>query len=107
VRLVTACNTIAQAHACASGPARHGARAVGYPAVERDRCIFVWTKHAPNADAAPQFPWMSRPGWQQTKLHAHIECNYQLIIDNLLDLSHLAFVHASTVGSGELPTTPS
>ena len=47
------------------------------------------------------FPWMTKPGWQQTKLHARIECNYQLIIDNLLDLSHLAFVHATTVGTIE------
>ena len=51
------------------------------------------------------FPWMNKPGWQQTKLHARIECHYQLIIDNLLDLSHLAFVHASTVGSRELADT--
>ena len=57
---------------------------------------------APTPPRSPEFPWMSKPGWQQTKLHAHIECNYQLVIDNLLDLSHLAFVHASTVGSREL-----
>ena len=59
---------------------------------------------AAGADAAKitEFPWMTKPGWQQTKLHARIDCNYQLIIDNLLDLSHLAFVHATTVGSSEL-----
>jgi vanillate O-demethylase monooxygenase subunit len=45
---------------------------------------------------------MTRLGWQRTKLHARIACNYQLIIDNLLDLSHLAFVHSTTVGSIEL-----
>ena len=80
------------------------ARVRSYPVVEQDRCIFVWMGDASRADAAtvPSFPWMSKPGWQQTKLHARIACNYQLIIDNLLDLSHLAFVHASTVGSREL-----
>ena len=41
-------------------------------------------------------------GWQHTKLHARIKANYQLIIDNLLDLSHLTYVHSSTVGSPEL-----
>jgi phenylpropionate dioxygenase-like ring-hydroxylating dioxygenase large terminal subunit len=75
-----------------------------YPAVEQDGFIWLWMGDARDADpsAITPFPWISKPGWQQTKLHARIECHYQLIIDNLLDLSHLAFVHASTVGSMEL-----
>ena len=32
-------------------------------------------------------------------------CNYQLIIDNLLDLSHVAFVHAGTIGSDDSDAT--
>lgn len=81
-----------------------GARIRDYPAFEQDGFIWVWMGEAANADPAKitRFPWMTRPGWQQTKLHARIECNYQLVIDNLLDLSHLAFVHATTVGSVEL-----
>jgi vanillate O-demethylase monooxygenase subunit len=57
-----------------------------------------------NADRAKitRFPWMTKKGWRQTKLHARIPANYQLIIDNLLDLSHLSFVHSTTVGSPEL-----
>lgn len=80
------------------------ARVRSYPVIERDGCIWVWMGDPARADASliTSFPWMSKPGWQQTKLHARIECHYQLIIDNLLDLSHLAFVHASTVGSKEL-----
>ena len=80
------------------------ARVRSYPVVEQDGFIWVWMGERAQADAAKitSFPWMTRPGWQQTKLHARIECNYQLIIDNLLDLSHLAFVHATTVGSIEL-----
>jgi phenylpropionate dioxygenase-like ring-hydroxylating dioxygenase large terminal subunit len=75
-----------------------------YPVVEQDRCIWVWTGAADAVDPAriTRFPWMALPGWRQTKLHARIEANYQLIIDNLLDLSHLAYVHSSTVGSPEL-----
>jgi vanillate O-demethylase monooxygenase subunit len=75
-----------------------------YPVVERDRVVWVWMGEPARADPEriTRFPWMAMAGWQQTKLHARIECNYQLIIDNLLDLSHLAFVHASTVGSVEL-----
>ena len=75
-----------------------------YPVVEQDRCIWIWMGAASKADPAhiTRFPWMALPGWRHTKLHARIEANYQLVIDNLLDLSHLAYVHASTVGSPEL-----
>jgi phenylpropionate dioxygenase-like ring-hydroxylating dioxygenase large terminal subunit len=75
-----------------------------YPVVERHGCIWVWMGEQALADATDitPFPWMDKPGWQRTRLHARIECNYQLVIDNLLDLSHLAFVHGTTVGSMEL-----
>jgi vanillate O-demethylase monooxygenase subunit len=75
-----------------------------YPVVEQDRCIWVWTGDASAADTSriTRFPWMAMSAWRQTKLHARIEANYQLVIDNLLDLSHLTYVHSSTVGSPEL-----
>jgi phenylpropionate dioxygenase-like ring-hydroxylating dioxygenase large terminal subunit len=81
-----------------------GAIIRAYPAVEQDRCIWVWTGAPEPADPAKitRFPWMAKPGWRHTKLHARIAANYQLIIDNLLDLSHLSFVHSTTVGSPEL-----
>jgi vanillate O-demethylase monooxygenase subunit len=80
------------------------ARIRSYPIAEQDGFVWVWMGDPEQADAAriTRFPWMRTAGWQQTKLHARIECGYRLIIDNLLDLSHLAFVHASTVGSMEL-----
>jgi phenylpropionate dioxygenase-like ring-hydroxylating dioxygenase large terminal subunit len=81
-----------------------GAWVRSYPVVERHRCIWVWTGDAGLADPNEirDFHWLIEPGWGLTKLHARVRCHYQLIIDNLLDLSHLAYVHASTVGSPAL-----
>lgn len=75
-----------------------------YPVVEQDGCVWVWMGAPERADPAliTRFPWMTMPGWGLTKLHARIEANYQLVIDNLLDLSHLTYVHGTTVGSREL-----
>ncbi|HJU24778.1 MAG TPA: aromatic ring-hydroxylating dioxygenase subunit alpha [Casimicrobiaceae bacterium] len=75
-----------------------------YPVIEQDGFVWLWMGESARADrsAITRFSWMSRAGWRKTTLHARIACNYQLVIDNLLDLSHLAFVHASTVGSPEL-----
>jgi len=81
-----------------------GAQVRSYPIVERHRCLWVWTGDPKLADPGTirDFHWLEEPDWALTKLHARVPCHYQLIIDNLLDLSHLAFVHASTVGSPEL-----
>ena len=31
-----------------------------------------------------------------------MEANWQLVVDNLLDLTHLAFVHETTIGNSAL-----
>jgi vanillate O-demethylase monooxygenase subunit len=81
-----------------------GAQVRAYPVVERHRCLWIWTGDPAHADPAAirDFHWLENPGWGLTKVHFRLACHYQLVIDNLLDLSHLAYVHASTVGSPEL-----
>ena len=75
-----------------------------YPIVERHGCIFVWMGIPQKADDAliPKFETLRKPGYGVTKKHVRLETHYQLIIDNLLDLSHLAYLHASSVGQAEL-----
>jgi phenylpropionate dioxygenase-like ring-hydroxylating dioxygenase large terminal subunit len=81
-----------------------GAQVRSYPVIERHCCIWVWTGDPANADPSTirDFHWLEEPDCAVTKLHFRVPCHYQLIVDNLLDLSHLAYVHASTVGSPEL-----
>ena len=80
------------------------ARIRSYPVVERHGCIFVWMGNPQKADDAliPKFGTLRKPGYGVTKKHVRLETHYQLIIDNLLDLSHLAYLHASSVGQAEL-----
>lgn len=77
------------------------ARVRSYPAVERHRCIFVWMGEPQAADESqiPDFEVLTRDGWGLVKVHRQVPAHYLLIVDNLLDLSHLATVHASTVGT--------
>jgi vanillate O-demethylase monooxygenase subunit len=62
------------------------------PTVERHGCIWVWTGDPAKADPATvrDFHWLDRADSSQTRLHTRVACHYQLIIDNLLVLSHLA-----------------
>ena len=48
------------------------------------------------SSASPGFPIL---GWGVTKVRLHIQGNYLLLVDNLLDLSHVAYVHNTTIGN--------
>ena len=78
-----------------------GVRVRSYPAVERHRWIWVWMGDPALADPAliTDFHWMQDPAWRAKGTVFHVACNYELIIENLLDLSHLTFVHRSTIGN--------
>ena len=80
-------------------------RVKSYPAVERNQCIFVWMgdPDAPDASRIPtHFSVLDNEGWTTSLVDRPVRCHYQLINDNLLDLSHLATVHASTVGTAHV-----
>ena len=72
-----------------------------YPVVERHRFLYVWTGDVEDADEnlIVDFPRFSDPDWGVTKIHLDIKANYLLIIDNLLELSHVAYLHATTIGN--------
>ena len=45
------------------------------------------------------FHWLDDPDWGAKSSYLHVEANWQLVVDNLLDLTHLAFVHETTIGN--------
>jgi len=84
------------------GQADHAAYGVRhYPVVERDQFVSVWMGDADNADLARvvSFSKLSDPAWGVTKVRLAIRGNYLLVVDNLLDLSHVAYVHNTTIGN--------
>lgn len=46
----------------------------------------------------PDTQWVDHPDWRSLPGYLHYEVNYLLIADNLLDFSHLPFLHPTTVG---------
>ena len=47
------------------------------------------------------------PGWAHNPgAFLHIQCHYELITDNLLDLSHLGYVHTRTLGNDAIVDFP-
>ena len=73
----------------------------GYPVVERDRFIWIWMGDAAAADTARiiDVPWhRDAEHWGHRHDVIPIKGNYLLMIDNLMDLTHLGYVHKRTVG---------
>ncbi len=79
-----------------------GARA--YPLVEQQGYIWLWPGDAEQADPAlvPDLHWLSSPDWAFRGGYYHLSCDYRLLIDNLMDLTHETYVHADSIGQPEI-----
>jgi len=74
-----------------------------YPVVEKQRIVWIWMGEPAKADPALiiDIPYLDDPGWRGVPGYMHYKANYLLIVDNLSDFSHLAFVHTKTLGGTE------
>ena len=77
------------------------ARVRAYPIVEKHGYVWLWMGDADRADPAraPDWRWFDDPAWASTGGVMRIAADYFLLVDNLLDMSHLPFLHANTIGS--------
>ncbi len=85
------------------------ARVKSYPLVERWSVAWIWMGDPAKADPAKieDLPWLDSPEWTATPGYLHLKANYQLLIDNLLDLTHVAYIHRRTIaGDPREATTP-
>lgn len=93
---------------CKAMPAQEtlnpSAAVTSYPVVERYRYAWVWPGDPTLADPAtiPDMHQMDSPEWAGDGQTIAAECNYQLVLDNLMDLTHEEFVHSSSIGQEEL-----
>jgi len=72
-----------------------------YPVVEKNHWIWIWTGDPAKADPAliEDFHWMDDPAWRFGGSYLHVDGNYLLVVENLLDTTHLPFLHPNTLGT--------
>ncbi len=77
------------------------ARVRTYPIVEQYQLVWIWLGDPELAEPSlvPNIFWMTDPEWACSSGYHHIEADFRLINDNLLDLSHETFVHPETIGN--------
>jgi phenylpropionate dioxygenase-like ring-hydroxylating dioxygenase large terminal subunit len=75
-----------------------------FPVTEKHKAIWVWMgEQAADESKVPDFSVMDNvPELHTTKRdRITIKANYELIIDNLLDLSHTSFLHEGVLGNAD------
>jgi phenylpropionate dioxygenase-like ring-hydroxylating dioxygenase large terminal subunit len=72
-----------------------------YPVIEKHAMIWIWIGDVEHADEStiPDFSCHSNPSMKMVKGTLEVNANYELITDNLMDLTHVVTVHEDCLGS--------
>jgi phenylpropionate dioxygenase-like ring-hydroxylating dioxygenase large terminal subunit len=79
-----------------------------YPAVERHAAIWIWLGDPTlaNDELIPDFSFFEQaPANSKGKGYLPTRANYELLSDNIMDLSHVDYLHPDTLGGGALSRT--
>lgn len=95
--------------ACVLNPHGHGripaaARVHSYPVVERHSAIWLWMGDKPADESLiPDFHMLSPDSGCEVSRRdwLKMDASYELVVDNLMDLSHTAFLHHGILGNDE------
>jgi vanillate O-demethylase monooxygenase subunit len=79
-----------------------------YPIVEKHRFVWLWLGDPALADPAkvPDLHWNDDPEWAGDGQLIYLKCDYRLVVDNLMDLTHETFVHAGSIGDEAVAEAP-
>lgn len=72
-----------------------------FAAVERWGFVWIWWGDQSKADPTliPKLPWTEEDGKRTQYFYFHVNANFQLMADNLLDVSHVDFLHKHSIAS--------
>ncbi|RYE95336.1 MAG: aromatic ring-hydroxylating dioxygenase subunit alpha, partial [Oxalobacteraceae bacterium] len=76
-----------------------------YPISEKHRLVWVWMGDPALADPAllPDFHWNDNDDWVgEGGTFYDLGCEYRLVIDNLMDLTHETYVHSDSIGDDNI-----
>ena len=73
-----------------------------YPVRDHGGYVWVWMGDSNKADPAllPEIPWFVDPTFIRVGGYLEVGCNYMLIQENVLDLTHVAHLHADAQQEG-------
>lgn len=79
-----------------------------FPTHEKSSLVWIWMGDPQLADPAkiPDHHWLTDPAWATVRGTHEMKARAQLLNENLLDLTHLEFLHADSIGAAKIAETP-
>jgi phenylpropionate dioxygenase-like ring-hydroxylating dioxygenase large terminal subunit len=87
-----------------SGRIPEAAKVKAYTAVDKHSLVWIWMGDEPaDLDLIPDFALLEEapPALRTKRDYIVMDAAYEMIVENLLDLSHTAFLHPGTLGNEE------
>jgi phenylpropionate dioxygenase-like ring-hydroxylating dioxygenase large terminal subunit len=75
------------------------AKVRSFPIVEKDDLVWIWMGEPENATSEAIVAYPFHKTWPYRCKSERLPCNYLMVSDNLLDQTHAAYVHKSTLAS--------
>jgi vanillate O-demethylase monooxygenase subunit len=83
-----------------------GARVRAFPVQQRGPLVWIWMGPAPPDRDPPHPDWVDDPAWAASRERLHLCASHVRLHENLLDLTHLSFLHAKTFGTPDYASAP-
>ena len=79
-----------------------------YPVAERNGFVWIWPgeKSLAKEEDIPNYEWGDSSDWGYGGGLYNIACDYRLMVDNLMDLTHETYVHSTSIGQKEIEEEP-
>lgn len=79
-----------------------------YPLIEKGPLLWIWMGDPAMAPAyhPPSLEWIDASNWECSSGYFHHPGNYVSMHENLMDLTHLTFLHANTIGTPDYASAP-
>ena len=77
------------------------ARVKSYPVAAKGDYVWIWMGQAERADASQivDYPPSGETDWPRGNDMLHLKAGYVMVLENLMDLSHLSYLHKTSIGS--------
>jgi vanillate O-demethylase monooxygenase subunit len=89
-------------------PTPKGIGVRSYRLIERGPVVWIWMGDPEKADPSklPEQDWITAPDWEQSHGYLHLKASYVRLHENLLDLTHLSYLHANSFGTPDYAKAP-
>jgi phenylpropionate dioxygenase-like ring-hydroxylating dioxygenase large terminal subunit len=79
-----------------------------FPLVEKGPLVWIWMGEPAQADAdrIPDQSWLASGHWTRSQGYFHLPASYVSLHENLMDLTHLSYLHAASFGTADYAKAP-